>query len=598
MKLLKREDVKKEDKWDLKALYKSDDVWDNDYNKVKELAKDLLKYKNNIMKDANTLLNFYKDNEKMNIMLGKVIIYASLLLDSDSTNNENMQKKEKIESLINDINSMLSFVTPEMLETKYDVVKNYIKENKELEKYAFDLEKMYRFEKYTLSKNEENILTEASNVFGTGEDVFYNFDNTDINLGKIKDENGHLEELTHSNYEKYIESTNKTVRIDAFNHMFNYYKNFKNTITQAFKGSVKEEFFFSKLRGYQNPLHMNLYANDIDVSVYKNLIKIVNDNLYLLHDYIKLKKEILNLDEMHMYDIYLHLTNAVNKDVSFEDGKKIIFEALKPLGKEYLNDLKKAFDERWIDKYPNKGKKSGAYSWGSYGTYPYLLLNYNNTLESVTTMAHELGHSMHSYYSNKNQSYTYSSYPIFLAEIASTVNEVLLNDYLYKNAETKEEKIYYLNDFLDKVKSTIYRQTQFAEFEMNIFDKYEQNIPLTEKELSGTYYELNKKYYGDGIIHDDLIKYEWLRIPHFYSSFYVYQYATGLVCALAIASDILANKKDAKENYLKFLSSGSSNYPLNILKLTGVDITADEPINKAFKMFEEKLSELKKIIKK
>ncbi len=352
----------------------------------------------------------------------------------------------------------------------------------------------------------------------------------------------------------------------------------------------------SDIRKYPNPLEMSLYYDSIDSSVYKNLIQTVHDNMNVMYDYMALRKKVLGLDEMHMYDVYVDIVDATPSDIPFEEGKKILFEALRPLGDTYLSDLQKAFDERWIDKYPNVGKKSGAYSWGSYDTYPYLLLNYNGTVDSVSTMGHELGHSMHSYYSNKYQNSMNANYPIFLAEIASTVNEVLINDYLYKNAKTKQEKMLYLTEFLDKVRTTIYRQTMFAEFEMIMHDKYEQNIPITEEELSSTYYDLNKLYYGDNMISDDLIRYEWLRIPHFYTPFYVYKYATGLSSAIAIASDILKGKEGAKEAYLEFLRSGCSDYPLNILKKAGVDMTTPEPISKAITMFEEKLKELQELI--
>ena len=299
---------------------------------------------------------------------------------------------------------------------------------------------------------------------------------------------------------------------------------------------------------------------------------------------------------MNMYDIYVDIVYNKTYEYSFEQGKKMIFEALKPLGENYLNDLNKAFSERWIDIYPNKGKSSGAYSSGSYDTYPYLLLNYTDTIDSVSTLVHELGHSMHSYYSNKNQNYTNASYPIFLAEIASTTNEILLNDYLYKNAKTKEEKILYLTELLEKIRTTIYRQTMFAEFEKIIHEKEDKGIPLTEEELSNTYLELNKLYYGNNVVSDDLIKYEWARIPHFYTSFYVYKYATGLSCAIKIATDIINNKENAKENYLDFLSSGGSDYPLNILKKTGIDMTKPDTINDALKVFKEKVEELKELL--
>lgn len=596
MALQKREDVKEIDKWDLTPMYSSYEDWEKDIEKVSESVKAVAAFKGRIMESSSTLYEFYLAYDKMNRLSDLVYLYARLLCDGDTTNSEYQKMKSRVEKMMEDISTELSFISSEMLDVDYSTVLEYIKENPKLEEFAFDLEKMFRYKDHTLSEKEEEIITKASNAFGTGDEVFYNFDNADIHLGEITNEEGVLEEVTNSNYIKLMNSKNRQVRKDAFLHMYHYFESFKNTISSAYKGQIKEDFFMSDIRKYANPLEMSLYHDSIDVSVYKNLIQTVHDNMDAMYDYMAFRKKALGLDEMHMYDVYVDLVDATPTDIPFEEGKKILFEALKPLGDTYLSDLQKAFDERWIDKYPNVGKKSGAYSWGSYDTYPYLLLNYNGTVDSVSTMGHELGHSMHSYYSNKYQNSMNANYPIFLAEIASTVNEVLINDYLYKNAKTKEEKMLYLTEFLDKVRTTIYRQTMFAEFEMIMHDKYEQNIPITEEELSSTYYELNKLYYGDNMVSDDLIRYEWLRIPHFYTPFYVYKYATGLSSAIAIASDILKGKEGAKDAYLEFLRSGCSDYPLNILKKAGVDMTTPEPISKAIAMFKEKLSELQELI--
>jgi len=426
--------------------------------------------------------------------------------------------------------------------------------------------------------------------------VFTNINNTDINLGYIKDEEGNSVKLTSSNYIVYMKSKNREVRKSAFEAMYNYYKSLKNTITAAYVGEIKENSFCTNVKKYNSTIERSLFNDNIDISVYKNLIDTIHSKMNLIYDYMKVRKKLLGLDELHMYDIYVDLVESINDKIPFEEGKKILFEALKPLGEKYLNDLNKAFDEKWIDIYPSDGKRSGAYSWGCYDSYPYLLLNYNDTVDAVSTMGHELGHSMHSYYSKK-QNYVDSNYPIFLAEIASTVNEVLINDYLYKNAKTKEEKIFYLTDFLETVRTTIYRQTMFAEFEMLMHEKEQKGIPLTEEELSKTYYDLNKLYYGDNVVSDDLIRYEWSRIPHFYTPFYVYKYATGLSAALSIASRILEGDEETKKNYLEFLSSGGNNYPLEILKKVDVDMTTSKPIEEALSMFEDKLDKVKKLIK-
>ncbi len=596
MALPKRDEVKEQDKWDLSKMYSSSQEWEKDIDRLDQLVSKVENQKGRIMKSSSSLYEFYQSYDAMTRLSEVIYLYAKMTCDTDTTNTEYQKMKSRVEKMMEDISTRLSFISSEMLSVPYSKVLEYIEENPKLKEYAFDLEQTFRYQEHTLSEKEEEIIAKATNAFGTGDEVFYHFDNADINLGTIIDEDGKEEELTNSNYTKFMNSKDRRVREDAFHHMYHYFGSFKNTISSAYKGQIKEDFFLSEVRKYGSPLEMSLYHDNIPVEVYHHLIDAVHERMDVMYDYMKLRKKALGLKEMHMWDVYVDIVDTPTSDIPFEEGKKMVMDALKPLGDTYLKDLEKAFQERWIDKFPNVGKKSGAYSWGSYDTYPYLLLNYNGTVDSVSTMAHELGHSMHSYYSNKYQNSINASYPIFLAEIASTVNEVLVNDYLYHHAKTKEEKILYLTEFLEKVRTTIYRQTMFAEFEMMIHDKYQANVPITEEELSNTYYELNQKYYGKDMISDDEIRYEWLRIPHFYTPFYVYKYATGLSSAIAIASDILTGKEGAKEAYLTFLSSGGSDYPLSILKKAGVDMTTKEPIYKAIDMFQEKLEELKKLI--
>ena len=592
----KRDEILEQDKWDLSKIFESEQDFLVAKEDVKNLLDKVVSFKGKILESSDTLYEFYKADEALSRLSEKVYMYAKLLSDSDTKNNDNKSLSMQVEKMFEDIYAQTSFIKTEFLSKNYDLVLKYISENEKLKEYAFNLEQIYRYKEHTLSEKEEKIIALASNAYGTGRDVFYNFNNADISLGTIHDEDGNEVELTNSNYIKYMNSRNRGVRIDAFNHMYDYFKKFKNTLAASYNGQVKENFFMSDVKKYESPLVESLFADAIDKKVYETLINTIHNKMDVMYDYMDLRKKALGYDEYHMYDVYVDIIDSPEKRIPFDEGKKIVFEALKPLGEEYLNDLKKAFDEKWIDKYPSVGKKSGAYSWGVYDTYPYLLLNYDDTVDSVSTMAHELGHSMHSYYSIKNQNYYNHSYPIFLAEIASTVNEVLLNDYLYKNAKTKEEKILYLVEFLDKVRTTIYRQTMFAEFEMIVHDKYKEGASLTSDMLCNTYYDLNKLYYGPNVVSDDLIRYEWSRIPHFYSSFYVYKYATGLSAAISIASDILSGKEGAREAYLDFLSSGGSDYPLSILKKVDVDMTDEKPILKAIKMFEDKLSELKELI--
>ncbi len=589
-----RKEIDEKYKWDLSSFFENTEEFLKAYEKVEQLIKEVVKFKGHIMESSDSLYNFYKTYEKMDRLADKVIIYAFLVCDTDTTESSNQKLKAKADKLMNNIQSELSFVNPEMLEVDYDYVLNITKDSK-FDEYRHDLENMFRFKEHTLSKEEESIIAKASNVLNVPDDIFYNLDNSDIKLGKIKTEDGSMVELTNSNYIKYLSSKNREVRKDAFNHMYEYFKGLKNSLASCLKGQVKGNFFISDLKKYNSPLEASLYSDNISINVYKNLIDCVHNNLDALYKYMELRKRALKLDEQHMYDIFVNLTGEEEINIPFDEGKKIVIEALKPLGDTYIKDLNKAFSERWIDIYPNIGKKSGAYSWGCYDSNPYVLLNYENNLDSVSTLAHELGHSMHSFYSKK-QTFINHSYPIFLAEIASTVNEILLNNYLYINAKTKEEKITYLTEFLDKVRTTLYRQTMFAEFEMLIHDKEKSNVPLTEEELSTTYYELNKLYYGDSVISDDYIRYEWSRIPHFYSSFYVYKYATGISIAIALASDILNGNQKTLDSYLELLSSGGKDYPLEILKSVGIDLEDDAIYKKAIDMFNEKLNDLESLI--
>ena len=590
----KRSDIPNTYKWDLSKMYSSSSDIDNDIETVKSLTPQILEYKGHILDSSDSLYEFMKLTEKQDRLLEKLYVYSKMSFDVNTKDNKTKSLKMKVEKLSDDLNEAYSFITPEFMESDYSKVLEYIKDNKKLEEYKFNLECIYRYKNHSLSKIEEDIFVKAVNAFGNCSEAFNSIDNADIDLGYITYK-GEKTKLTSSNYSIMMKDKDRNVRIEAFNNMYKYYSGLKNTLSNLYVGEIKESRFVSNVKKYNSTLEESLYDDNIDISVYKNLIDAIHDNMDAMYDYMGVRKKLLGLDSMHMYDIYIDLVDKKEESIEFEEGKKILFEALKPLGEKYLTDLKKAFDEHWIDIYPNDGKKSGAYSWGCYDSYPYLLLNYNDTIDSVSTMAHELGHSMHSYYSKK-QNYVDSNYPIFLAEIASTVNEVILNDYLYKNAKTKEEKMYYLTDFLDMVRTTIYRQTMFAEFEMLMHDKEQNGVSLTEEEISNTYYDLNKLYYGDNVVSDDLIRYEWSRIPHFYTPFYVYKYATGLSCALSIASRIINGDTKTRDNYLEFLSSGGSDYPLNILKKVDIDMTSKKTVNDAIEMFKDKLNELKELM--
>jgi len=586
---MKRTDIKDEFKWDLTKIIASDKEYNSFIEKINNLSDKILEMKGHILDNSESLEKYLNLSNEMNLLIEKLYVYSFLSYYSDTTDSSYKEKSLTAEKLNDDISKKLSFIDVEILSKDYEYVKSLLKGN--LEEYKFYFEKLFRYKSITLSENEEKIITDALSTFGTGSDAFNEIDNSDVYFDNVFGE-----ELTHSNFLKFLKSKDVNVRKEAFKKYYKYFRNRRNTLAACYAGHIKENFFISNIRKFNSPLEYSLFHDNIDKKLYTNLIDVCHDKKYLMYDYLKLRKDYLKLDEMHMYDIYVDMVDSKTNNVSYSDTKSIIFEALKPLGNDYLNDLEKAFNNKWIDVMPNEGKRSGAYEWNTYRVDPYVSINFENNMDSVNTLIHELGHAMHSYYSDKNNSFMYNSYPIFLAEIASTVNEVLLNEYLINNATTNEDKIKYICKFLNQVRTTIFRQTKFAEFEMIMHDKYKNNVPLTEKEFSDTYYELNKLYYGDNIIHDDEIRLEWARIPHFYTSFYVYKYATGLAAALIIANSIINKDKDAIENYMKFLSSGCSDYPLNILKSCNVDITDKKVLDNAFNLFENRLNELKELI--
>lgn len=591
----KRVEVKKEDKWDLESMYQSIADWNKDYEKVKELEKEIKKYKNHLLDNGKTLYDFLVYSDKIELILENLIIYANMKSDEDTTNTEFIALKGKIENLSVQISEEFSFFTPELLKTDYSTIEKFYKECPELKEYEFDLKDLFRFKKHTLSEQEEKILSSLSNDLDYSNKTASIIRNSDIKFGTIKDEEGNDVELTNNNYSIYIRSKNRETRKEAFNEMYRTFASLKNTLATTYAGEVDANIHLSKLRGYNSAREKALFSNNIDLSVYDNLIKTVNKNMNVIYKYYDLKKEILKLDDFHLYDAYADLIDESKTNYSFDEGKKLVIDALNVLGEDYIINLKKAFDEKWIDKYPNIGKRGGAYSWGTYTSKPFVLLNYQNKLDDVSTLAHELGHSMHSYYSKENNPYHCYNYRIFVAEVASTVNEMLLYKHMLKNSSNKNEKLIILNNMMELFKGTIYRQTMFAEFERDIYEKVENGEIITYDLLCDYYYELNKKYFGENVIVDEEIKYEWERIPHFYMNFYVYQYATGLSAASTIVTNILENKKDAKENYLKFLTLGGSMYPIDELKVAGVDMTKPEVIENAIKMFDEIIDEFRKI---
>ena len=574
-------------KWDLTKLFKTDEEFDKSIDKVNELLEEIVKYKGRIFESSATLLEFLKLDTEIDMLTEKIYIYAYLGYYDNMSDENFLQKKEKANNIMNNSSSVRSFVTPEILSKDYEEVQKLLSENKELEKYKFTFEKIFRRKAHTLSEQEELLLSNVSETFSTSRDAFNALNNVDIKLGTIKDENGKSVELTSSNYGRFITSTNRNVRKNAFKKDNKYYENHINTLSALYAGKVKTNAFFAKTRKYNSILEMYLFSDRISTKLYENLIKITNKNTKYLKEYYKLKGKKLGY-KLHLYDTYANISSMPKKDIPYEEGVKIINKALSPLGEEYLKEFNRLLDNNVVDVYPKKAKRSGAFEWCTYGVEPYVSLNYENDIDSVSTLAHEMGHAMHSYYSNANQDYINADYPIFLAEIASTVNEVLLSNYLIKNSEDNEEKIYYLVEFLDKFKGTVYRQTMFAEFEDIIHKKYENGEAITKDLLCKTYYDLNKKEFGGAVVVDKDIQYEWSKIPHFYSSFYVYKYATGFISALLIANK-LETDKNFKDKYIEFLSSGCSDYPQELLYKLGIDLTNENTLEKAFQLFNEKV---------
>ena len=593
-----RSEIEEQYKWDLTTIYKSDELWYEDLEKVSKEVGKISDFRGNIVNSSSNLLKYLKFDEDLERKLYKLYYYASLKYDEDTTNPIYQEMIGKIDDVIKKSSELSAFVSPEMFSVDYETIKKYIKEEKGLEEYKFTLENFYRFEKHKLNETEERILSSLSNVLGISQEVYKSLTNSDLKFGFIKDENGKEVEFTNSNYSRFIHSSDRNVRNQAFHLMHETYGDYKNTISNTFKGNVDYLTEMAKIKKFNNSLEASLFSDNIDTSVYNNLIDTINKNLNTIYKYFDLKKEVLKLDEIHLYDIYVELVKDLDKEYSFEEAKDLVFKALSPLGENYLKDLQKAFDERWIDVYNNKGKRGGAYSSGFYDTNPFVLLNYEGKLKDVSTLAHELGHSMHTYYSCQNNPYTDSDYKIFVAEVASTVNELLLCMYLIKNSKDDKEKMFVLNELMELFKGTIYRQVMFAEFERDMHALKEQGEILTNELLSNEYYKLNEKYFGPNVVVDELIKYEWERIPHFYYNFYVYKYAIGLSSACHIVNNILEGKENALENYLSFLKSGGSDYPANELKIAGVDVTKPEAIESAIKMFDNVIDEFKTLFEK
>ncbi|WP_461610482.1 oligoendopeptidase F [Cytobacillus kochii] len=596
-KLPTRNEVPVEETWRLEDIFSSDDEWNKEFNEVKELSKEAGKFKGMLHEGAEVLYDVLQYQDHLLSRIVKLFTYARMRYDQDTTNATYQSLDDKIKGLYSVVASELAFIVPEILAIDEDRLAQYIAEKDELKIYEHALEEINLQRPHVLTAEKEALLAQASEVMDASSNTFGMLNNADLPFPSIKNEEGEEVEVTHGRFINFLESDDQRVRRDAFRAMYTTYGQFRNTFASTLSGNVKRNNFNAKVRNYHSARHAALSANNIPESVYDQLISTINDHLHLLHRYVKLRKKVLQLNELHMYDLYTPLVKDVKMAITYDEAKKLMIEGLAPLGEEYRSILEEGLQNRWVDVWENKGKRSGAYSSGAYGTNPYILLNWQDNINNLFTLTHEFGHSVHSYYTRKSQPYAYGDYSIFVAEVASTCNEALLNDHLLKTIDDDKKRLFLLNHFLEGFRGTVFRQTMFAEFEHEIHQMAQNNEALTADALTEKYYELNKKYFGgEDIIIDEEIGLEWSRIPHFYYDYYVYQYATGYSAATALSEQILTEGKPAVDRFIGFLKAGSSDYPIEVLKKAGVDMTSSEPIKAACKVFEEKLNEMEQLL--
>lgn len=595
-KLPSRKELPSEDTWRLEDIFASDEEWEKEFQEVKSLIPGVKQYEGKLGESADLLYEAFQKQDQLLERLGKLYAYSHMRYDQDTTNSFYQGLDDRMKNLYSQVSSSLAYIVPELLAIDEAILKGFLAQKQELRLYEHSLEEINLQRPHVLTAEMEALLAEVSEVLGSSENTFGMLNNADLEFPSIKDEKGEEVEVTHGRYSRFLESADRRVRRDAFKAVYDTYGKFRNTFASTLSGNVKKDNFYARVRKYSSARHAALAENNIPETVYENLVSTVNENLPLLQRYVKLRKRVLGLDELHMYDLYTPLVKDVKMEISYDEAKEIVLKGLEPLGEEYISVLKEGFDNRWIDVHENKGKRSGAYSSGSYGTNPFILLNWQNNVNNLFTLVHELGHSVHSYYTRKTQAYPYGNYSIFVAEVASTCNEALLNDYLLKTIDDEQKRIYLLNHYLEGFRGTVFRQTMFAEYEHLIHQKAQNNEALTAESLTKDYYELNKKYYGTDIVVDEEIGLEWSRIPHFYYNYYVYQYATGFSAATALSNGILTEGAPAVERYINFLKAGSSDYPIEVLKKAGVDMTSKKPIEDACKVFAEKLSELERLL--
>ncbi len=593
--LLSRKDVKVEDTWDLTPIYANDAAWEKEFENFSEALEEVSKYQGKLTQSAENLLAGLKFRDDLDYRLSHLYVYSHLKFDGDTTDGHYQNMDGRVRGLIANFSAKFSFFDTELLQAKEEKILAYLDELDALKLYKHQFEILFKNRKHILSEKEEKLMASFGPALSNPSQTFGMINNADIDLPKIKNEEGVEVQLTHGRYSLFMESQNREVRKAAFEGMHHAYKALNNTLASTLSGQIKVDNTRASVRHFGSARESALFANHIDESVFDALLDGIHNNINLMHDYVELRKDALGLDKIDMYDIYVPMVKNVDLQFTYEEAQEIILDALAVLGDEYHSVLKRAFNERWIDIYENKGKRSGAYSSGTYGTAPYILMNWQDNIDNLFTLAHELGHSVHSYFTRKYQPYIYGDYSIFLAEVASTTNENLLLNYLLDQYEDEDIRAYLLNHYLDTVKGTVFRQTQFAEFEHMIHKADQEGQTLTGDFLNTSYLELNKFYYGEEISTED-IQYEWSRIPHFYYNYYVYQYATGFSAA-TLFSETIYNGGDVTP-YLNYLKAGSHKYPIDVLKDAGVDMTETEAVDKTLETFGRRMQELRELIVK
>ena len=591
---MKRSEISDEYKWSVKDLYSSDELWNNDYEKALKSTQEKSSFEGCVMDSADTLADALSESEKDDYITERLYVYAFMRYYEDTSDGTYQQMSGKAQMLAVKMSEKYSFLVPEIMAADDDKVARFLDSDK-IKPYRHLLCDMLAKKEHTCSQKEEKLLAMASQMADSPSDIFSKFNNADVKFGKVHEEHGDEKELTSAGFSVFMESRDRNVRKEAFYALYRQYKSYINTLAASYYGNVKQAVFFANARNYESTLQMYLSGSFIPESVYTNLIDTVNNNLDKMHDYVSLRKKTLGVDELHFYDIYAPLTSDYTVKVSYENAKETVLDALKILGDDYVSQVKKGYESGWVDVYENDGKRSGAFSWGAYGTHPYIFLNYTETLNDIFTLIHETGHAMHTYYSNETQPYTYAGYKIFVAEVASTCNEVILIDYLLKHSRSDEEKKYLYGHYLEQFKGTLFRQTMFAEFEMITHRMAQDGEVLNAESLCGTYKKLNEKYFGKDMVIDEEIAYEWARIPHFYTPFYVYQYATGFSAAVAIATKIINGDKEVLHGYREFLKGGSSMHPIELLSLCKIDMSKPDVIQDALNVFGSLIEDFKKI---